>query len=77
MSAHLRIRLRSLGATARQVLCIVLPVAAALPVVAAAQFGRFYLPPTTCEAMYDHTVNARSKGQWVNVAKAGGASAMK
>ena len=33
--------------------------------------GRFYLPPATCEAMYDHTVNARSKGQWVNVVKPG------
>lgn len=33
--------------------------------------GRFYLPPTVCEAMYDHTVNARSPGRWVNVVKPG------
>jgi hypothetical protein len=34
--------------------------------------GRFYLPPTLCEAMYDHTVNARSMGRWVEVVPAGG-----
>lgn len=34
--------------------------------------GRYYLPGTLCEAMYDHTVNARSKGQWVQVVRAGG-----
>ncbi|HRH39308.1 MAG TPA: hypothetical protein PK760_13240, partial [Flavobacteriales bacterium] len=34
--------------------------------------GRYYLPGANCEAMYDHTVNARSKGQWVEVVKAGG-----
>jgi uncharacterized protein YfaS (alpha-2-macroglobulin family) len=37
----------------------------------AAYIGRFYLPPTVCEAMYDHTVNARSPGRWVNVVKPG------
>lgn len=39
----------------------------------AAYTGRFYLPGATCEAMYDHTVNARSMGRWVEVVRAGGA----
>ncbi|MEO8590363.1 MAG: MG2 domain-containing protein [Flavobacteriales bacterium] len=34
--------------------------------------GRYYLPGAFCEAMYDHTVNARSKGQWVQVVRPGG-----
>jgi len=34
--------------------------------------GRYYLPGAACEAMYDHTVNARSKGQWVQVIRPGG-----
>jgi len=29
--------------------------------------GRFYLPATSCEAMYDHTISARIPGYWVNV----------
>lgn len=29
--------------------------------------GRFFLPATTCEAMYDNTINARLPGQWVEV----------
>ncbi len=29
--------------------------------------GKFYLPTITCEAMYDHTVNARKPGQWIQV----------
>ncbi len=33
----------------------------------ASYVGRFYLPPTSCEAMYDRTVNARSQGRWINV----------
>ncbi len=33
----------------------------------AAYTGRFHLPATTCSAMYDNTVNARSGGQWVQV----------
>ena len=37
----------------------------------ASYVGRYYLPPTVCEAMYDHTVNARSPGQWVRVVKPG------
>ena len=36
--------------------------------------GRFYLPGANCEAMYDNTVNARSKGQWVQVVRAGGSA---
>jgi len=34
--------------------------------------GRYYLPGAHCEAMYDHTINARSTGKWVEVVKAGG-----
>jgi uncharacterized protein YfaS (alpha-2-macroglobulin family) len=37
----------------------------------AAYVGRYYLPATGCEAMYDHTVSARDKGRWVNVVKPG------
>lgn len=33
--------------------------------------GRYYLPGAFCEAMYDHTVNARSMGRWVEVVQAG------
>jgi len=33
--------------------------------------GRYYLPGALCEAMYDHTVNARAMGEWVEVVKAG------
>ena len=29
--------------------------------------GRFYLPPQQCEAMYDHTINARVPGRWISV----------
>lgn len=29
--------------------------------------GRFYLPSISCEAMYDHTINARVPGYWVDV----------
>jgi len=32
-------------------------------------FGRFYLPATSCEAMYDHTIYARDAGGWVEVVK--------
>lgn len=39
--------------------------------------GRYYLPPTLCEAMYDHTVNARSPGKWVSVVRAGETRAAK
>jgi len=37
----------------------------------AAYLGRFYLPSTAVEAMYDATKNARTKGQWVEVIAAG------
>lgn len=33
----------------------------------AAYQGRFYLPPASCAAMYQNTVNAATKGQWVVV----------
>jgi hypothetical protein len=29
--------------------------------------GRFYLPPTRCEGMYDGSISASSEGQWVEV----------
>lgn len=38
----------------------------------ASYVGRFYMPPTQCEAMYDHTVTARSIGRWIEVVPAGG-----
>ena len=31
--------------------------------------GRYYLPAINAEAMYDHSVYARSKGQWIKVVK--------
>ncbi|MCB9264686.1 MAG: hypothetical protein H6558_06660 [Lewinellaceae bacterium] len=33
----------------------------------AAYQGRFYLPATSCEAMYDNSINARVPGRWVEV----------
>ena len=33
----------------------------------AAYQGKYYLPTTYCEAMYDNTINARLPGQWVEV----------
>jgi len=33
--------------------------------------GRFYLPATYCEAMYDASINAISGGKWVQVSSAG------
>lgn len=33
--------------------------------------GRFYLPGTLCEAMYDNTISGRSQGKWVTVVKPG------
>ena len=35
----------------------------------AAYAGKYYLPATSCEAMYDVSVNALEKGQWVEVVK--------
>jgi uncharacterized protein YfaS (alpha-2-macroglobulin family) len=37
----------------------------------ASYLGRFYLPMVTVEAMYDATLNARVKGQWVEVVAPG------
>jgi uncharacterized protein YfaS (alpha-2-macroglobulin family) len=37
----------------------------------AGYLGRFYLPMVTVEAMYDATINARAKGQWVEVVAPG------
>lgn len=37
----------------------------------ASYVGRFYLPAVSCEAMYDATINARKKGQWVEVIRPG------
>jgi uncharacterized protein YfaS (alpha-2-macroglobulin family) len=33
--------------------------------------GKYYLPATSCEAMYNNAVSARQPGRWVNVVKAG------
>jgi len=35
----------------------------------AAYLGKFYQPGTYCEAMYNNSISALSKGQWVNVVK--------
>ncbi|HSD67860.1 MAG TPA: MG2 domain-containing protein [Vicinamibacteria bacterium] len=37
----------------------------------ASYLGRFYAPMVTAEAMYDATLNARAKGQWVEVVEPG------
>ena len=37
----------------------------------ASYLGRFYLPMVAVEAMYDATLNARAKGQWVEVVEPG------
>ncbi|RMG87270.1 MAG: hypothetical protein D6714_02740 [Bacteroidetes bacterium] len=37
----------------------------------AAYEGRYYLPTTTCEAMYDNTISARVPGRWVEVVQPG------
>ncbi len=34
--------------------------------------GRFYQPSVTVEAMYDHGIHARKRGQWVQVVESGG-----
>ena len=33
----------------------------------AAYEGRYYLPTVSCEAMYDNTISARQRGEWVEV----------
>ena len=35
----------------------------------AAYLGRYYLPATSCEAMYDNTIHAFQPGKWVEVVK--------
>ncbi|PSL49838.1 hypothetical protein CLV51_1011175 [Chitinophaga niastensis] len=35
----------------------------------AAYLGRYYLPATSCEAMYDNTIHAFTPGKWVEVIK--------
>ncbi len=35
----------------------------------AAYAGKYYLPATSCEAMYEASINAVEKGQWVEVVK--------
>lgn len=35
----------------------------------ASYVGRYYLPSTYCEAMYDATINSRVPGKWVEVVK--------
>ncbi|WP_430816946.1 alpha-2-macroglobulin family protein [Carboxylicivirga sp. RSCT41] len=37
----------------------------------ASYIGRYYMPATSCEAMYNSSVSARQPGQWVNVVKTG------
>lgn len=37
----------------------------------AAYTGKFYLPTTVSEAMYDNSINARKAGRWVEVVKPG------
>ena len=37
--------------------------------ITASYAGTFYLPAVSCEAMYDHSINASSKGQEVSVLK--------
>lgn len=41
----------------------------------AAYLGRYYLPGVQCEAMYDRTARAGSKGKWIEVVPSGGALA--
>lgn len=38
----------------------------------AAYAGRFYLPSTYCEAMYDNSISALKPGKWVTVSRGGG-----
>ena len=37
----------------------------------ASYLGHYYLPPVSVEAMYDATINGRTAGRWVEVARAG------
>ena len=33
----------------------------------AAYAGKYYMPATLCEAMYNHSISALAKGEWVVV----------
>ena len=35
----------------------------------AAYIGKYYLPSTVCEAMYDNSISAQEGGKWVDVVK--------
>ncbi len=35
----------------------------------ATYLGRFYMPAVKCEAMYDHSISAMTKGKWVEVVR--------
>jgi hypothetical protein len=35
----------------------------------AAYAGKYFLPAVSCEAMYNHSINAVQKGKWVEVVK--------
>jgi uncharacterized protein YfaS (alpha-2-macroglobulin family) len=35
----------------------------------ASYLGKYYLPGVQCEAMYDNSFIARSKGQWIEIVK--------
>ncbi len=35
----------------------------------AAYAGNYFMPPITCEAMYDNTISARRAGRWVTISK--------
>ncbi len=43
----------------------------------ASYLGRYYLPATSCEAMYDNGIYARTAGQWVEVVESVNRTAMK
>ncbi|MFT5981529.1 MAG: hypothetical protein ACI898_002309, partial [Flavobacteriales bacterium] len=36
-----------------------------------AYLGKFYLPATSVEVMYDGTINARESGRWIEVVPEG------
>ena len=37
----------------------------------ASYLGRFYLPGTNCEAMYDNNISSRLPGKWIEVVRPG------
>jgi alpha-2-macroglobulin len=40
----------------------------------AAYIGKYYLPTTLCDAMYDHSIMSQVPGRWINVVKGAGPS---